>query len=388
MSSTNSPYYIKVVSLLLIFFILFSLKAAEYMAIVDAGSSGTRVYFYKLTQKNSLPQVEEIKLENNTLEPSVLAYIKWPKELSDYLDSLFKSLITVSSERGIKTEDIEVYVLATAGLRIVSPKEREIFYTCLTDYIKNKKFAFAYAGMITGHMEGIFDWVAVNYLLNTFSEDKKSVGVLDLGGGSTQIAFETQEVSIFESKIKIGNKTYNLYSRSYLGIGMDYARYQFSNHPECWPKGYPMPSTHIKADPDFSEGVRDFSMLINLFHNLNGYKDLNPPDDMDFIGIRGYYHVANAKALHLNSTFTLKELQQAGTNFSKLSWQELEKNYPDDPYLFAHLIHLQLITALFKYEYDFHSDKEIQTCNKINGTAVSLALGAAIYFYEGNRFKN
>lgn len=52
--------------------------------------------------------------------------------------------------------------------------------------------------MITGQAEAYYGWIAVNYLLGTFSGDNGNaaelgVGSLDLGGASTQIAAAVSE---------------------------------------------------------------------------------------------------------------------------------------------------------------------------------------------------
>ncbi len=48
---------------------------------------------------------------------------------------------------------------------------------------------------------GVFSWITINYLLGNFSPESHSlgrstVGVLDMGGASLQIAFEVSEVSL------------------------------------------------------------------------------------------------------------------------------------------------------------------------------------------------
>ena len=47
--------------------------------------------------------------------------------------------------------------------------------------------------IITGEEEGLFGWIAVNYLMDGFTgrnQDRTTYGFLDMGGASTQIAFE------------------------------------------------------------------------------------------------------------------------------------------------------------------------------------------------------
>ncbi len=47
---------------------------------------------------------------------------------------------------------------------------------------------------ITGEQEGVYAWLAVNYALGRLgSSTHESVGVLDMGGGSAQIAVEVKD---------------------------------------------------------------------------------------------------------------------------------------------------------------------------------------------------
>lgn len=50
--------------------------------------------------------------------------------------------------------------------------------------------------IITGEEEGLFGWIAVNYLMDGFNgsdQERTTYGFLDMGGASTQIAFEPSE---------------------------------------------------------------------------------------------------------------------------------------------------------------------------------------------------
>ena len=59
-------------------------------------------------------------------------------------------------------------------------------------------------------------------LHNFFAESVQSVGVLEMGGASTQITF-TPEVAILANKfpVSVGGRHYELYSHSFLNYGQD-----------------------------------------------------------------------------------------------------------------------------------------------------------------------
>lgn len=110
-----------------------------------------------------------------------------------------------------------IFLLATAGMRLLTPEDQAavLSHSCqfLRSYTRFKIDApsemlgpcGSSVRIITGEEEGLFGWIAVNYLMDGFSPSKgkgkeKAVddtgyprttyGFLDMGGASTQIAFE------------------------------------------------------------------------------------------------------------------------------------------------------------------------------------------------------
>ncbi|KPP67979.1 hypothetical protein Z043_113370, partial [Scleropages formosus] len=75
-------------------------------------------------------------------------------------------------------------------------------------------------------------WITVNFLIGSLHSAKKAtVGMLDLGGGSTQITFSPQnektiQTSPFDhiTSIQMFNGSHTLYAHSYLGLGLMSAR--------------------------------------------------------------------------------------------------------------------------------------------------------------------
>ena len=87
--------------------------------------------------------------------------------------------------------------------------------------------------IMAGSDEGVFAWITVNQLLGRFNEGAgKTVSIMDLGGGSTQIVFEPSASSLALAPstqrytLKMGSKTYELYQNSYEGYGLNRAREQ------------------------------------------------------------------------------------------------------------------------------------------------------------------
>ena len=98
-----------------------------------------------------------------------------------------------------KLSHTPVYLYATAGLRLVPEPKRQKVLDKACEYFKTtplQKFGSCsrHFRVITGQLEGIFGWLSVNYLKDGFdlknATRKRSFGFLDMGGASTQIAFE------------------------------------------------------------------------------------------------------------------------------------------------------------------------------------------------------
>jgi len=84
--------------------------------------------------------------------------------------------------------------------------------------------------ILSGEEEGVFAWIAVNYLVGAFSVEKQEspdtsvplVGILEMGGASTQIAFEPDgNIMAAKFPVLIGGWRYQLYVHSYLHYGQN-----------------------------------------------------------------------------------------------------------------------------------------------------------------------
>lgn len=112
-----------------------------------------------------------------------------------------------------KVKETPLYILATAGMRMLSSSQQEDILKHLREGILQKyQFLFPEGNLeiISGKQEGIYQWLAINYVLGKFrhsetpqvispvreNEDDnlilrpRTVGAIDMGGASMQIAME------------------------------------------------------------------------------------------------------------------------------------------------------------------------------------------------------
>ena len=93
--------------------------------------------------------------------------------------------------------------------------------------------------IITGEEEGLFGWIAVNYLMDGFKgtdEERTTYGFLDMGGASTQIAFEPskeareQTKDLIDVRLRLlGGKEihHQVFVTTWLGYGTNQARERY-----------------------------------------------------------------------------------------------------------------------------------------------------------------
>jgi len=129
-----------------------------------------------------------------------------------------------------------IFLGATAGVRELAIEQQNAVMSRIQELFNNKSFCpflfeTDYARVLSGEEEGVYGWVAANFLLGTFQEamlgygsanSQHTYGALDLGGGSTQITFFKQNQEIMSSMFKLligASKHWNLYTHSYLGFG-------------------------------------------------------------------------------------------------------------------------------------------------------------------------
>jgi Golgi nucleoside diphosphatase len=105
--------------------------------------------------------------------------------------------------------------------------------------------------IITGEEEGLFGWIAVNYLMDGFLESQTTYGFLDMGGASTQIAFEPQAAHVDDQtplndvrlRLLSGEEIHHkVFVTTWLGYGTNQARERYvgraiNEHEQTRPEG-------------------------------------------------------------------------------------------------------------------------------------------------------
>ncbi|XP_034402656.1 ectonucleoside triphosphate diphosphohydrolase 2 [Cyclopterus lumpus] len=206
-----------------------------YGIVLDAGSSHTALYIYKWPgDKQNGTGVVTQHSECHVSGGGISSYAGQQGAAGQSLEAcLDQAMKDIPKERHQFTP---VYLGATAGMRLLDMSSPELSAQILQEVglkIQSYPFSFQGASVLSGHSEGAYGWITVNYLLENFikygfvgrwlSPGRPTVGALDFGGASTQITFATEEVENERdvTKLRLYDQEYSLYTHSFLCYGQD-----------------------------------------------------------------------------------------------------------------------------------------------------------------------
>ncbi|KAG6846896.1 hypothetical protein H0H93_011227, partial [Arthromyces matolae] len=209
----------------------------SYTLIIDAGSTGSRIHVYKFNHCFSTPTYEYEVFKQT--QPGLSSYASTPDKAAESLDVLLEDAVKVVPESLRKCSPVAVR--ATAGLRLLPGGQADAILKAVEERLKGR-WPFPLAGegekgvsVMDGKDEGVYAWITANYLLGTLGGDAQSTSgsyaVLDLGGASTQIAFQPTTKDLLDKvtgdykfELNFAEKKHVLYQHSYLGYGLMRAR--------------------------------------------------------------------------------------------------------------------------------------------------------------------
>uniref|UniRef100_F7C8K3 nucleoside-triphosphate phosphatase n=1 Tax=Monodelphis domestica TaxID=13616 RepID=F7C8K3_MONDO len=244
----------------------------NYGLVVDCGSSGSRIFVYfwprhngnphdlldikQMRDRNSQPVVKKIK-------PGISAMAETPEHASDYLRPLLSFAAAHVPVK--KHKETPLYILCTAGMRLL-PERKQL--AILTDLVKDLPLEFDFlfsqsqAEVISGKQEGVYAWIGINFVLGRFDHEddtevlgpqesvpgrKRTVGILDMGGASLQIAYEVptsptflppeqeEAAKVLLAEFNLGcdvqhtEHVYRVYVTTFLGFGGNFARQRYED---------------------------------------------------------------------------------------------------------------------------------------------------------------
>ena len=226
---------------------------SSYMAVIDAGSSGTRINLFEGDATSSSVKVTTL-LEFESPDSSGLSsFAENPADVGEAeIQPLLDELGNFLAIRQISPQDVPVYVLATAGMRNVAqadPAAVDAIYQDVTEAITADGFPAAEVATISGQQEALFSWVDVNYDKGVFAGKADPQGIVEIGGASSQIAFATTGSGNNITPVNIAGQEFNVFGVSYLGMGQNDARAGILNPTDASAGNPCFPNNASGVDP-------------------------------------------------------------------------------------------------------------------------------------------
>ena len=211
-----------------------------------------------------------------------------------------KTLIDVAMDRipSSKIPQTPIFLMATAGVRLLSDLKQQALLQGVCTYLQaNTQFDLPDCGthiqVIPGETEGLYGWIATNYLLGGFDNPDQhdhgkghhTYGFLDMGGASAQIAFapnttiaeqHANDLKVVRMRHLDGTPSeYRVFTTTWLGFGANQARDRYIKDLQ---KEYGEADVEL-PDPCLPRGLRT-----NLEGDLVNGNPVNVGSDQVLVG--------------------------------------------------------------------------------------------------------
>lgn len=370
----------------------------QQILVFDAGSSGTRVHVFNMLPPlpgSHVPRLDLSVRDRQTLKIKPgLSHFARANDLPGTEHSIQQLLDFANTlVPAAKRPQTPAMLKATAGLRAVSEHQADAVLAQVrrTLFASGYQFRDEWVDIIKGREEAGLAWVAANYLQGTFdgSGDTPSIGIIEMGGGSTQVSFEVPATAhlvssdsfIFTTAL---GRQYHTYSHSYLGYGQDYAQSKLRSalpkltiSDPCYPKGY----SRLSSESLLVSGAGNASSCsaaieASLFQRASdapGHYSGEQPLHGKFLATQNFFFVRRDLGLPMLSGKTDMESASQQACAKKV---ELPAKDPGQPnWCFGLAYQIVLLRAL---KIPNLSGVSVEITNSVKGGDADWALGAAV----------
>ncbi|XP_023694250.2 ectonucleoside triphosphate diphosphohydrolase 4 isoform X1 [Paramormyrops kingsleyae] len=446
----------------------------NYGIVIDCGSSGSRVFVYCWPRHNGNPHdlldIRQMRDQHRKpvvmkIKPGISELSSTPEKASDYIHPLLN--FAAQHIPKSKHQETPLYILCTAGMRMLPESQQEALLEDLrTDIPVHFNFLFSdsHVEVISGKQEGVYAWIGINFVLGRFDHvddereavvevqvpggdqqealvRKRTAGVLDMGGVSTQIAYEVPKTVSFASpqqeevaknllaEFNLGcdahrtEHVYRVYVSTFLGFGGNAARQRYEEDvvsrtllhnkltgqhlgesaevpvlDPCLPRdlqdevGPAGRTVHLRGTGDFDRCRLLLQPFLNRTNetqsSLNGV--YQPPIDYrnsQFYGFSEFYYCTE-DVLRMGGDYNATKYTRAAGGYCATQWRTLKERF--DRGLYAshadlHRLKYQCFKSAWMYEV-FHSGfsfpmdyGNLKTALLVYEKEVQWTLGAILY---------
>ncbi|KAK3092825.1 hypothetical protein FSP39_007653 [Pinctada imbricata] len=389
-----------------------------YCVILDAGSTSTKLRIYQWPlRRTSVSFLNISEVYYQKFSPGLDHVIKDMETLPDYI----KPMITNATCRVpfSKLQETPIYLLATAGLRLLAEEKAIHLMTSIRDYLAdNSKNPFMYLSrsvrILSGEEEGVFAWISANYHLGVFNSEQaagRSIGVLEMGGGSTQITFHPDGPILANMfSVRVAGQIFDLYSHSYLYFGQTYMKRRIINSlinetskeitNPCWlrdnvgvvtttakrsviVRGSGDPEKCLSIINSFLQSARA-SMCYPKPCTIGSVYQPSVGKDIFYAIAAFTYAPKSLKAVDSTRKLDLEKLNETAFQYCRQTLGQVSKQYSvEQKYASDYCMMALYIPTLLTSAYGFPSNtSNIVITDSVNGHRVDWSLGAVIYETE------
>ncbi|MDI9818610.1 MULTISPECIES: multidrug DMT transporter permease [unclassified Legionella] len=344
----------------------------QCIAVVDAGSTGSRLHIYTYDQDKHKNPINIHELWSKKIKPGFATIESNQATVNTYLTTLFA---------GAPENNLAVYFYATAGMRLLPQPKQQQLYSALQQWFANQSgWQLQKAKTITGSEEGLFGWLAVNYQLGAFDSKKELSGVMDMGGASVQIVFPVQNTAGISNQdiqqLDIYGRHMTVFIHSFLGLGQTEVTHQFLDESTCFADNYELPTGHNAAGDAYT-CESDVSALMNAVHRVNQTVQPALVDNQvkNWFVLGGMAELAHSKPFQFGSQFTNQALlEKADSQVCHQQWSTLSDQYPTDDYLYGYCLFPSYYYALMVDGYGLQPQEPINLMPSNQGSDWTLGV--------------
>uniref|UniRef100_A0A3Q0R7L4 nucleoside diphosphate phosphatase n=1 Tax=Amphilophus citrinellus TaxID=61819 RepID=A0A3Q0R7L4_AMPCI len=350
-----------------------------YAVMFDAGSTGTRVHVYTFIQSDS----EQLPVLDNemfhSVKPGLSAYADVPEMAGQTVRMLLK--VAKRTVPRLEWKRTPLVLRATAGLRLLSAQKAQGLLDQVQHVFDESPFLVpdGSVSIMNGKKEG-------NVLPPFTPTSNKTVGILDLGGGSTQITFlpklrkttDSVPAADYIAKFDVLNSTFELYTHSCVCAvtGLEWQVFKSS----CLPKksrdewSFGGLTYQVSGDPDGYTGYKlcyqeVLKVVKGIIHQPYELEDTNV-----FYAFSYYFDRAVDAGLIDEVHGGMLEVRDFKKRAKEVC-NKMTKYPPIHPFL---CMDMTYITCLLKDGFGFKESTVLQLTKKVNNVEASWALGATL----------
>ncbi|KAK6926443.1 Nucleoside phosphatase GDA1/CD39 [Dillenia turbinata] len=393
--------------------------------IIHAGVSSSRIHIFEYLNEGRVPFIGFNGNGNGSnsfkARLGLLGFRDKPEKAGD----LISGFLEYARKRVPKTEwkETKIQLLFSGEMEKVgvdSELKEEMLESCRR-VLRSSGFLFKdqWAEVMKGEDQGVYSWIAINYVLGTLGrEPQDTMGVVELGGASLQVVFApTASPPIqFSRTIKLAGVIYSLYTRSLPQFGQDATwesllelKLPAASSTEgtlsnpCIPRGYELTPNASNSKILAHWAVGNFSACrseVSALLKRRNDKCSHPPCEMSssFLELQGnsippkrFFYTSELLLLFplppplqlfgLLPRTSLSELEVAGQHYCQDDWDRLKMRHrgADILDLSRYCFSSAYIMALLHDSFGISIyDKRIGFAQHGNGGAVDWTLGAFV----------